>query len=60
MKLFASKKAHGPVDMVSKGILIIVGVLFIKFAFSGISLAPLWLFILGLFLIISQILGFFM
>lgn len=58
--LFNSKKAHGPIDLISKFILVIVGVVFIKLAISGVSLPASILLLFGIFLVISQILSFFM
>lgn len=60
MALFSSKKAHGPIDLISKFILVIVGVVFIKLAISGVSLPASILLLFGIFLVISQILSFFM
>ncbi|HIG95652.1 TPA: hypothetical protein HA249_02045 [Candidatus Woesearchaeota archaeon] len=54
------KKAHGPVDLISKGLLIVIGIIMIKFAISGMGIPPTLALLLGAFLIISQILGFFM
>ena len=58
--MFNNKKAHGPVDLISKGILIVTGIIMIKLAFSGIAMAPSIMGLFGAFLIVSQILGFFM
>lgn len=60
MNLFNSKKAHGPIDLISKFVLVIVGVVFIKLAISGVSLPASILLLFGIFLVISQILSFFM
>lgn len=60
MNLFNSKKAHGPIDLISKFILVIVGIVFIKLAISGVSLPASILLLFGIFLVISQILSFFM
>jgi len=60
MIIFNNKKAHGPIDIGSKIILVILGIVFIKLAVSGVSLPPTVLLFFGIFLIISQILSFFM
>ena len=60
MDLFVSKKAHGPIDLISKVVLVIVGIVFIKLAISGVSLPASILLLFGIFLVISQILSFFM
>lgn len=57
---FNSKKAHGPIDLISKVVLVIVGIVFIKLAISGVSLPASILLLFGIFLVISQILSFFM
>jgi len=58
--LFNSRKGHGPIDLISKVILVIVGIVFIKLAISGVSLPASILLLFGIFLVISQILSFFM
>lgn len=59
-RIFKNKKAHGPIDLISKIILVIVGIVFIKLAINGVSLPASILLLFGIFLVISQILSFFM